>query len=140
MGWYQRRVHGILKNQMKVVGLAAFLLSATFTSAVRINPYESSTSINEHVLIQGISEPITFAEITKPTKTKETKPEPTKETKPEPTKESKYYKTENRHYKEDEKKDKEDEGEDNQKGNVKHENTALDYTTKFTKDANSANA
>merc|ERR1712110_442154 len=123
---------GILKNQMKVVGLAAFLLSATFTSAVRINPYESSTSINEHVLIQGISEPITFAEITKPAKTKETKPEPTKE--------SKYYKTENRHYKEDEKKDKEDEGEDNQKGNVKHENTALDYTTKFTKDANSANA
>merc|ERR1712110_1274497 len=57
---------GILKNQMKVVGLAAFLLSATFTSAVRINPYESSTSINEHVLIQGISEPITYAEITKP--------------------------------------------------------------------------
>merc|ERR1712110_822676 len=134
---------GILKNQMKVVGLAAFLLSATFTSAVRIDPYESSTSINEHVLIQGISEPITFGEITKPTKTKETKPEPKKESKPEPKKESKYYKTENKHYKEDEKKDKEDEEEDNQKGNVKHENNAHDTVASVTEafiHANSANA
>merc|ERR1712110_256705 len=98
---------GILKNQMKVVGLAAFLLSATFTSAVRIDPYESSTSINEHVLIQGISDPITFAEITKPKK-----------------KESKGKKPKDKQKKEDEEVDKEDE-EDNKKGNVKQQNTAI---------------
>merc|ERR1712110_731963 len=98
---------GILKNQMKVVGLAAFLLSATFTSAVRIDPYESSTSINEHVLIQGISDPITFAEITKPKK-----------------KEIKGKKPKDKIKKGDEKKDKEDE-EDNKKGNVKPQNTAI---------------
>merc|ERR1712110_215627 len=98
---------GILKNQMKVVGLAAFLLSATFTSAVRIDPYESSTSINEHVLIQGISDPITFAEITKPKK-----------------KESKGKKPKDKQMKEDEEVDKEDE-EDNKKGNVKQQNTAI---------------
>merc|ERR1712110_2333 len=98
---------GILKNQMKVVGLAAFLLSATFTSAVRIDPYESSTSINEHVLIQGISDPITFAEITKPKK-----------------KESKGKKPKDKLKKEDEEVDKEDE-EDNKKGNVKQQNTAI---------------
>merc|ERR1712110_833252 len=98
---------GILKNQMKVVGLAAFLLSATFTSAVRIDPYESSTSINEHVLIQGISDPTTFAEITKQKK------EESKGTKPK-----------DKLKKEDEEVDKEDE-EDNKKGNVKQQNTAI---------------
>merc|ERR1712110_59373 len=98
---------GILKNQMKVVGLAAFLLSATFTSAVRIDPYESSTSINEHVLIQGISDPTTFAEITKPKK-----------------KESKGTKPKDKLKKEDEEVDKGDE-EDNKKGNVKQQNTAI---------------
>merc|ERR1712110_1292708 len=96
---------GILKNQMKVVGLAAFLLSATFTSAVRINAYESSTSINEH----DISEPITYAEITKPI-VKESK----KEMKPK---------------KDDHMKDKEEE---NQKGNVKHENNAHDTVASVT--------
>merc|ERR1712110_1181017 len=98
---------GILKNQMKVVGLAAFLLSATFTSAVRINAYESSTSINEH----DISEPITYAEITKPIvkESKEMKPK-----------------------KDDHMKDKEDEEEENQKGNVKHENNAHDTVASVT--------
>merc|ERR1712110_538908 len=121
MGWYQRRVHGILKNQMKVVGLAAFLLSATFTSAVRINAYESSTSINEHVLIQGISDPITFAEITKPKK-KEIKGKKPKDK--QMKEESKGTKPKDKIKKEDEKKDKEDE-EDNKKGNVKPQNTAI---------------
>merc|ERR1712110_574351 len=110
---------GILKNQMKVVGLAAFLLSATFTSAVRINAYESSTSINEH----DISEPITYAEITKPI-VKESK----KEMKPK---------------KDDHMKDKEDEKEENQKGNVKHENNAHDTVASVTEafiGANSVNA